>query len=71
MDQDITVNPWDIYPAISDTLLNALESELPVRWPNVEMPDRDIWIYAGQLKVLERLKFIQFKQLSKNSKEED
>jgi hypothetical protein len=53
---------FDDFPAISPGLIAALEKRMPERWPNITMPDRDIWYRAGQLNILELLRFVEGKQ---------
>lgn len=56
---------FDDFPPIHPALITALEKRMPERWPNVEMPDRDIWVRAGQLKILELIRFVAYKQTAK------
>lgn len=58
---------YDDFPAIPQGLIEALEWRMPERWPNPEMPDRSIWIRAGQHKVLALLRHIEALQLSQGS----
>jgi len=58
-------------PPIPQGLLEALERRLPERWPNPEMPDRDIWVRAGQLKLLAFLRFVYEKQLTQEGNTPD
>lgn len=60
---------YDDMPLIPQGLIEALQARLPERWPNVEMPDRDIWVRAGQLRLVEFLAHVQKKQIEESSKE--
>lgn len=56
---------WDDFPHISDSLIAALENRMGAdRWPNTEMPDREIWFTAGKLSVIDYLKFVQERQFA-------
>lgn len=57
-------------PPIHRGLLEALERRMPERWPNPEMPERDIWIRCGQLQVLQFLRFVYEKQHGEASPDE-
>ena len=58
---------FDDFPSIPRGLIEALECRMPERWPNPEMPDRDIWVRAGQLKVLEYIRSVFDKQQSQSA----
>jgi hypothetical protein len=58
-DQVIQQDPqFDDIPPIPQGLYEALERRMPERWPNPEMPDRDIWVRAGQLKLLDFIRHV-------------
>ena len=60
---------FDDFPPINEALITALERRMPERWPNVDMPDRDIWFRAGQHEVVAFLKFVLKTQRSSAPKD--
>ena len=63
MDQDEIIEnerdtQFDDFPPISPALIKALSVRMPERWPNVEMPERDIWVRNGQWRVVELLELV-------------
>jgi len=39
------------------TMLKYLESAFPDRCPNTSMTDRDIWIYAGKVQLIQLIRY--------------
>ena len=42
-------------PPIPDELIAALDERYPDRWPDIKLPDREIWYQAGQRSVINML----------------
>jgi hypothetical protein len=43
-------------PQIPKKLIDTLEELIPERCPNLSLPDREIWFYAGKREVVRILK---------------
>ena len=40
------------YPAIDEALIIKLKEKFPERCPSIDMTDREIWLYSGQVKLV-------------------
>ena len=50
---DDTVNEG--YPGIDEALIIKLKELFPERCPTIDMTDREIWLYSGQVKLVKTL----------------
>ena len=53
---DDTVNEG--YPAIDEALIIKLKELFPDRCPTIDMTDREIWLYSGQVKLVKILESV-------------
>ena len=57
---DDTVNEG--YPAIDEALIIKLKELFPDRCPTIDMTDREIWLYSGQVKLVKILESVYIDQ---------
>jgi len=57
---DDTVNEG--YPAIDEALIIKLKELFPDRCPAIDMTDREIWLYSGQVKLVKILESVYIEQ---------
>tara|TARA_A200000159_G_scaffold76789_1_gene71141 strand:- start:4270 stop:4470 length:201 start_codon:yes stop_codon:yes gene_type:complete len=57
---DDTVNEG--YPAIDEALIIKLKELFPDRCPTIDMTDREIWLYSGQVKLVKILESVYIEQ---------
>jgi len=57
---DDTVNEG--YPAIDEALIIKLKELFPERCPTIDMTDREIWLYSGQVKLVKILESVYIEQ---------
>jgi len=57
---DDTVN--ECYPAIDEALIIKLKELFPDRCPTIDMTDREIWLYSGQVKLVKILESVYIEQ---------
>ena len=57
---DDTVNEG--YPAIDEALIIKLKELFPDRCPTIDMTDREIWLYSGQVKLVNILESVYIEQ---------
>ena len=57
---DDTVNEG--YPGIDEALIIKLKELFPERCPTIDMTDREIWLYSGQVKLVKILESVYIAQ---------
>ena len=57
---DDTVNEG--YPGIDEALIIKLKELFPERCPTIDMTDREIWFYSGQVKLVKILESVYIEQ---------
>tara|TARA_R100000988_G_C3864803_1_gene100993 strand:+ start:197 stop:397 length:201 start_codon:yes stop_codon:yes gene_type:complete len=57
---DDTINEG--YPAIDEALIIKLKELFPDRCPTIDMTDREIWLYSGQVKLVKILESVYIEQ---------
>ena len=57
---DDTINEG--YPAIDEALIIKLKELFPDRCPTIDMTDREIWLYSGQVKLVKVLESVYIEQ---------
>jgi hypothetical protein len=57
---DDTVNEG--YPGIDEALIIKLKELFPERCPTIDMTDREIWLYSGQVKLVKILESVYIEQ---------
>lgn len=50
------------FPPISEPLLKKLQEMFPEKCPTIEMTEREIWIYSGQVKLVNMLESVYIEQ---------
>lgn len=50
------------YPAIDEALIIKLKELFPDRCPTIDMTDREIWLYSGQVKLVKILESVYIEQ---------
>ena len=50
------------FPPISESLLRKLQEMFPEKCPTLEMTEREIWIYSGQVKLVNMLESVYIEQ---------
>ena len=50
------------FPLISEPLLRKLQEMFPEKCPTIEMTEREIWIYSGQVKLVNMLESVYIEQ---------
>ena len=57
---DDTINEG--YPGIDEALIIKLKELFPERCPTIDMTDREIWLYSGQVKLVKILESVYIEQ---------